>query len=147
MIFLLDTNVLVHYLRESQVFEKIDREYQPLDASNIAVISAVTVGEIRSFALQNQWGTKRLSALEMLMSKLVIIDISAEDIFSRYAEIDAYSQNKLSHRPLPLTARNMGKNDLWKAATASVLGATLLTTDPDFEHLNGVFLPVAKISA
>jgi len=40
----------------------------------------------------------------------------------------------------------MGKNDLWIAATASVLEATLLTTDFDFDHLKGVFLEVAKIT-
>jgi predicted nucleic acid-binding protein len=39
----------------------------------------------------------------------------------------------------------MGKNDIWIAATASVLNATLITTDNDFDHLNGVFLPVIYI--
>ena len=39
----------------------------------------------------------------------------------------------------------MGKNDVWIAATASVLDATLLTTDNDFDHLNKEFLTVAKI--
>lgn len=73
------------------------------------------------------------------------IDIWAEDILSRYAEIDAFSQNKLPAQPLSLTARNMGKNDLWIAATASILDAQLLTTDFDFDHLNGVFLNVGKV--
>ena len=36
----------------------------------------------------------------------------------------------------------MGKNDIWIAATASVLDATLLTTDKDFDHLNNEFLNV-----
>lgn len=36
----------------------------------------------------------------------------------------------------------MGKNDLWIAATASILGAKLLTTDNDFEHLNGKYLEI-----
>jgi predicted nucleic acid-binding protein len=39
----------------------------------------------------------------------------------------------------------MGKNDLWIAATASVLDATLLTTDNDFDHLQNEFLQVAKV--
>jgi len=34
----------------------------------------------------------------------------------------------------------MGKNDLLIAATASVLNATLLTTDQDFNHLHNEFL-------
>jgi len=50
-------------------------------------------------------------------------------IIERYAEIDAFSQNKLPKIPLGLSARNMGKNDLWIAATASILEAKLLTTD------------------
>ncbi|MGI9065443.1 MAG: hypothetical protein ACR2HX_03440 [Pyrinomonadaceae bacterium] len=50
-------------------------------------------------------------------------------------------------RPLPdgQTARVMGKNDLWIAATTSVLKAKLLTTDNDFDHLDGVFFEVAFI--
>ena len=36
----------------------------------------------------------------------------------------------------------MGKNDLWIAATAAVLDATLLTMDKDFNHLNDIFLTV-----
>ena len=39
---------------------------------------------------------------------------------------------------------DMGKKDLWVAATASVLGAKLLTTDGDFDHLKGVFLDLEK---
>jgi tRNA(fMet)-specific endonuclease VapC len=39
----------------------------------------------------------------------------------------------------------MGKNDLWIAATASVLKARLLTTDHDFDHLDGIFLDVLYI--
>lgn len=35
----------------------------------------------------------------------------------------------------PEGARNMGKNDLWIAASAKAAGATLLTTDGDFDHL------------
>jgi len=43
------------------------------------------------------------------------------------------------------TSRNMGKNDLWIAATAHVSNAILLTTDRDFDHLNGVYFEAAKI--
>lgn len=31
----------------------------------------------------------------------------------------------------------MGQNDMWIAATAKATGATLLTTDRDFDHLQG----------
>lgn len=39
----------------------------------------------------------------------------------------------------------MGKNDIWIAATASVFNLTLVTTDKDFEHLDGVYLKVKYI--
>ena len=44
-----------------------------------------------------------------------------------------------------MSARNMGKNDIWIAATAAVIGAKLITIDNDFDHLNGAFLEVIKI--
>ncbi|MET3125260.1 putative nucleic acid-binding protein [Arcicella rosea] len=39
----------------------------------------------------------------------------------------------------------MGKNDLWIAATASLLNLTLVTTDSDFDHLNNYFLQLYKL--
>ena len=53
------------------------------------------------------------------------------DVVETYAEIDNYSKRN----GVP-----MGKNDLWIAATAAVTGARLLTTDKDFDHLDGVYL-------
>lgn len=71
-----------------------------------------------------------------------IVDINIEPIIQEYAAIDAFSQNKLAARPLGASARNMGKNDLWIVATASVLDATLITTDKDFDHLHEQFVEV-----
>ena len=39
----------------------------------------------------------------------------------------------------------MGKNDLWIAATASLLGLELVTTDADFAHLHNYFLDVRQL--
>ncbi|WP_446725145.1 PIN domain-containing protein [Mucilaginibacter sp. SJ] len=39
-----------------------------------------------------------------------------------------------------------GKNDLWIAATAALLGLTLVTTDKDFDHLHQIFMEVKHIS-
>jgi tRNA(fMet)-specific endonuclease VapC len=107
----------------------------------------VSKGEIYSLAVQRDWGGGKLTLLGELLRKLPVVDINNEQIIQRYAEIDAYSLSKDRKRPLPAgqTARVMGKNDLWIAATASVLKATLLTTDHDFDHLDGVFLTVAYI--
>ena len=39
----------------------------------------------------------------------------------------------------------MCDNDLWIAATTSALNATLITTDKDFDHLDGIFLKVIYV--
>ena len=39
----------------------------------------------------------------------------------------------------------MGKNDLWIAACAKATGATLLTTDKDFDHLDTELLSVEYV--
>jgi predicted nucleic acid-binding protein len=44
-----------------------------------------------------------------------------------------------------IRARNMGKNDLWIAATTHLLNATLVTTDHDFDHLDPSFIQLHKI--
>lgn len=39
----------------------------------------------------------------------------------------------------------MGKNDLWIASTAALLGLELVTTDMDFNHLHEVFVDVQML--
>jgi predicted nucleic acid-binding protein len=145
--YILDTGVLFGYLRSSTYAEYIERQYSPLSNSNIAAISVVTNAELRSLALQLHWGAKKQQDMHILLRKVPQIDINQETSLQRYAEIDAFSQGKDLSKNLPtgMTARNMGKNDLWIAATASVQSATLITTDKDFDHLNGVFLPVIYV--
>lgn len=146
MIYQFDTNIVIHYLRESMVMHRVEQTFSPFDPANEIWICVVSIGELKSIAIQAKWGVKRLRQLELLLDILNPIDIWSENILDRYAEIDAFSQSKLPSRSLGLTARNMGKNDLWIAATASILGAQLLTTDADFDHLNGVFMDVGKAS-
>ena len=145
MLFLFDTNIIIIYLRNIQMQQKIESDYNPFNLSNSSLVSVVTIGELKAFALKNKWGKRRILDLEIFLKKFLIIDINAENILNRYAEIDAFSQGRLDGKTSNFTARNMGKNDLWIAATASVLDATLLTTDSDFNHLHNEFLQVAKI--
>jgi len=146
MIFLLDTNILLHYIRESSVFHEIQATYAPLSKGNRSVISVVNVAEIRSLAVKSDWGILKTRKLEEILREFIIIEIRNGILIDRYVQIDTFSQNKLLGQPLGLTPRNMGKNDLWIAATASVLGAKLLTTDGDFNHLHGVFLDLEQFS-
>jgi len=145
MDYLLDTNIILTYIRQSKYTELIDRVYNPLGKENTAIISIVSVGEVKSLAIQNKWGGRKLTQLETLLNQFIISDINVEAIVERYADIDAFSQGKLPSKPSNFTARNMGKNDLWIAATASILNAQLLTTDKDFDHLKDDFLNFERI--
>ena len=144
MTYLFDTNILLHFLRESPLSRKIEDEYSPFHPANVLLLSVVSLGEIHSIALQNKWGKRRTLKLENDLKDFAVIPVRARDIIERYAGIDAFSQGKLTGKTLGVSSRNMGKNDLWIAATASVTGATLLSTDADFDHLNKVFLDVLK---
>jgi tRNA(fMet)-specific endonuclease VapC len=114
---------------------------------NISLISIVSKGELYSLAIQFGWGEQKRQALETMLRRIPSVDINTDRIIRRYAEIDAYSQGKDRTKLLPhgVSSRNMGKNDIWIAATSSVLNATLITTDKNFDHLNGVFLTVSYI--
>jgi len=143
----LDTGIILGYARGAGYAEYVEKKFGLFSPPNIPLISVMSKGEIYSLAIQFGWAAKKLQALDELLRKLPLVDINDERIIREYAEIDAYSLGRHAARPLPVgqTARIMGKNDLWIAATASVLKAKLLTTDNDFNHLNGIFFEVAFI--
>lgn len=145
MNYLLDTNLLVIYVRNNQVTRRVEDYLNLLSADNTLVISVVSVGEIRSIAKRNGWGDQKMAKIDDLLSGFLVADINIGNIIERYAQIDAYSQGKLAHRPLTISARNMGKNDLWIAATASIYTLELVTTDRDFDHLKDQYLKLITV--
>ncbi|MEZ0542930.1 type II toxin-antitoxin system VapC family toxin [Fibrella arboris] len=146
MRYLLDTNILLICLRGGKLYDQIEAELGLTNPTTMLFVSAVSKGELIALAIRNRWGQNRLDKLNRLLNQIILLDISAADqiLFDTYAEIDCYSQNQLPARSLPVgrSARKMGKNDLWIAATAQLIGATLVTTDGDFENLKDVYLPV-----
>lgn len=145
MNYLLDTNILVIYVRATELTRRIEQDLKLLTGENDLVISVVTVGEIKSIARRNRWGKKKIESLEELLERFLVADINVEAIVEKYAEIDTFSQGKLPNKKVDFTARNMGKNDLWIAATGTVLNLILVTTNGDFDHLNDEYLTVKKI--
>ncbi len=146
MNFLWDTNILVHYLRDSETYKELNAQYLFWAGNNRLFISIVSAGEIYSLAYQRNWGPIRMETLKTGLESITAIPLSRKVIVDNYAKIDAYSQGKWRELALPagMTARNMGKNDLWIAATAHTLQANLVTTDPDFDHLHGQFLNIIR---
>jgi len=144
MRYFLDTNILLAYLRKHQLVNTLQTYFEDEGGPSQMFTSAVCMGELRSIGVRNNWGKQRMAALNSLKDSVLITTELNEPIVERYAEIDAFSQGRLQNKQLKGSARNMGKNDLWIAATASVLNATLITTDRDFDHLNSEFLNVAR---
>ena len=114
MVYLLDTNIVIHYVRASTTFDKVNTKLSLFSTSSKLYFSEVSRGEILSFAKRNRWRQRKLERLEDFLSTLKITPISSEGIHEAYADIDAYSQSKHPTLSLPqsMTARNMGKNDL-----------------------------------
>lgn len=127
--------------------QRVIDQHRIYDSPNFSLISVVSKGEIYSLARQFQWRRQKMDALEAIIGQIPSVDISDEKILIRYAEIDAFSQGRDLSRSLGSSSRNMGKNDLWIAATASVLNAHLVTTDQDFNHLDTTFLKLIRVSA
>lgn len=127
--FVLDTNFLLLYLRNtSTALNDLIANHRLEENDAVQIISVVTIGEIQVLAKRNNWGNSRLEALDRLLKRLMVIDISAEDqhLMDAYVDFDVFSNS---------IGRTMGKNDLWIAATAFVTNATLVTSDGDFDHL------------
>lgn len=145
----LDTCIILHILRNKVTGQAVMNWLSSLASMPVIVISVVTRAELESLKVQQGWGTARCNALNAFLAQVTYVDISHADtaLLAAYAQIDAYSKGKGNNpagNKKPGSANTMGKNDLWIAATAHVLGTTLVTADGDFDHLNGTFLTVKK---
>ncbi|QDK83529.1 type II toxin-antitoxin system VapC family toxin [Spirosoma sp. KCTC 42546] len=126
-----DTNLLIGHIRKRSL---------PIIQT---VIPIVVVGELEAFSLKADWGAQKIDFMRYLIDRYPIADIES-DVIPVYAQIDAFSQGKLQTAPLNSSARNMGKNDIWIAATALYLDVELHTTDNDFDHLPALGLRLVK---
>ncbi len=126
-----DTNLLILHARKG--------ELPPAQT----VISLIVVGELEAFAMKPDWGIQRLAFMRYMINRFPVVDLE-RNIIPFYAQVDAFSQGKLGTLRLTGSARNMGKNDIWIAATALYLDMELHTTDGDFDHLTALGLRLVK---
>lgn len=56
LLYLLDTNILIHFVRADAVWASVRQRYSLFAIEPKPLISVVTAGELRSFAYQRQWG-------------------------------------------------------------------------------------------
>lgn len=146
----IDTCVLIHIVRDTITGKNCLDALQKFDEAPNIIISVVTKAELQSFILQNNWGKQKVERLNKILGEITCVDINNSDklLLGSYTEVDAFSKRKIKDKSgnlLSGSARKMGKNDVWIAATAYALDIPLMTTDGDFDHLNGVFLNVIKV--
>src|SRR5262249_25374591 len=133
----LDTNILVHLLRGNEMGQAIERKYKVGQRTPRAIISVVTKGELKALAYKFGWNRDKHERLDAMLTALPAADVSHNSIYEAYATIDCASA---------ALGVKMGKNDLWIAATTSVVGGVLLTTDADFDHLSSIGLRIERVS-
>lgn len=146
MDYLLDTNIVLIYARNNDFTQRIERKLNLLNDKNNLIVSVVTIGEVKAFARKNQWGETKINRMLKLLDNFLVADINVENVIERYADLDAFSQGQLANVKSNFSARNMGKNDLWIAATASIYDFILITTDKDFDHLDTHYLNLNRLN-
>ena len=130
-LYLLDTNILVHYVRGDETWRRIRERYSLLVHDPRPSISIVSVGELRSLALQFNWQAAKISQMNFILNYFHRADIHSEPVLEAYSQIDAHTRK---------LGQSMGKNDLWIAATAKATGARILTTDRDFDFIDSIYV-------
>ena len=128
MIYLLDSNVFSDLMHDRADIRLRFGAISPTDPIRICTIVR---GEVL-FGLQRMPDGKRRQDLEREAAKLFKM-IPCEPIPVSVA--DRYSSTKRSRQRAGLP---MDENDLWIAATALALGATLVTRDSDFQKVAGL---------
>ena len=141
--FLLDTNLLLGFIREAPWAIRARNEFDLGDRDSMVFTSIICQGEILALAEKRGWGTNQRARLEDVLAQIPTLDISRQTILTGYALIDAWTHGKAvaspQNAPPPKPAVGMAQNDLWIAATAHASGATLRSTDKDFEHLHKIW--------
>jgi len=61
-LYLLDANILVHFVRRDATWQTIRVAYQPLLVEPKPMISIVTVGELKALALRLGWSEEKRDA-------------------------------------------------------------------------------------
>lgn len=133
MTYLLDTNAVSDLMRAAP---RIEHWMAGLDRDDRLVSCTITRGEIL-FGIARLPAGRRRTELEETGRQFLAV-FHCEPVPERAA--DFYAAVKLARQQRGLT---LDENDLWVAATALALGATLISRDRDFAGIDG--LPVVAL--
>jgi tRNA(fMet)-specific endonuclease VapC len=139
--YCLDTNIVLLLLRGKELGRSIDQTFGLSAAPYMHTLSIVTHAELRVLGDRNGWQQNKWLALDKALQEFVTVDVSGGEMVEAYRKIEQANASFAGGH------RVMGQqNDIWIAATAMVTGLAVLTTDRDFNHLNGSLLEVHYIS-
>jgi predicted nucleic acid-binding protein len=134
--YVLDTSIVLSLIRGKELGRQIDESFGLSAWRHRQTISIVTHGELKVLAERNNWGELKRQALAEALDHLVTVDIDSEIL------VDAYVRIEEACRQTSGGEQKMGQNDMWIAATALMSDLSLITTDRDFNHLNGRLIGV-----
>lgn len=119
---LLDTNVLIKFLRGDNKIAKVVSTYEQI------LVPTVVIGEYKAgVAVETAVGHQQLSALEMFLDSTAVKIVGVtEDVANAYARI--FRVLKANGTPIP-------QNDLWIAACAITKGAVVYSLDTHFSNV------------
>lgn len=134
--YVLDTSILLNLIRGKELGESIDAAYGLRAALYRHTISIVSHGELRVLAQRKQWGEKKSEALTLALAELVTVNLDSSAIIDAYVRVEERCRTAVGGE------NKMGQNDMWIAATSVCTGLPLITTDKDFNHLDGTLIKV-----
>lgn len=144
-LLVLDTNIFSYLINGKVPKETEIKGKKLLGGSYGLVMPAAVRAELNAMPYLKNWSDRRQKRLDEFFEGSLLVHTS-DEIVEAYAEIRAFNNFKLSKKPKTKGAVTMSMNDLWIAATAHVLDLDLLTADKHFDHLDGEYLNVHKIT-
>lgn len=126
--YLLDTNICIYIIKKKP--PAVLQRFERLKPGDVAM-SLVTFGELEFGAHKSQQAERALAILQELREFIPVLAMEA-DVAVHYAQI----RHALGSRGTPI-----GNNDLWIAAHARALGATLVSNNlREFARVDGLQL-------
>src|SRR5688572_29101470 len=91
--YLLDTTVLLHWIRDNAQARAIDLQYQLTQSRRRPLICEVSVGELLAFSRNLKWGPQKQQRLKDIVERdTVIVRISDARVLDAYAELSTLAQ-------------------------------------------------------
>ncbi|HEY9017831.1 type II toxin-antitoxin system tRNA(fMet)-specific endonuclease VapC [Thiomicrospira sp.] len=126
--YMLDTNICIYIMKNKPA--SVRARFEQLQMGDLSM-SMITFGELEYGALRSQHAPKSLQALDELSCYIPVLAMQSE-VAKTYAGIRA----DLASKGTPI-----GNNDLWIAAHARTIGATLVSNNiKEFARVDGLKL-------